>query len=69
VDIRAVTTETEGMVDDEPCDALESRIAVAKTLATAKTAPTASHEARHLNLRRDPESTGTTPLCPPTGEA
>jgi hypothetical protein len=41
----------------------------AETPATAKTAPTASQEARHLNLRRDPEWTGTTPLCPPTGEA
>jgi hypothetical protein len=69
VDIRAVITETEGMADDEPCDALGSRIAVAKTPATAKTAPTASQEARHLNIGRDPESTGTTPLCPPTGEA
>ena len=69
VDIGAVITETEGMADDEPCDALGSRIAVGKTLATAKTAPTASQEARHPNLRRDPESTGTTPLCAPTGEA
>jgi hypothetical protein len=62
-------TEAEGMADDEPCDALGSRIAVAKTPVTAKTAPTASQEARRLNLRRDPESTGTTPLCPPIGEA
>jgi hypothetical protein len=69
VDIRAVITETEGIADDEPCDARGSGIAVAKTPATAKTAPTASQDARHLNLRRDPESTGTTPLCPPTGEA
>jgi hypothetical protein len=65
VDIGAVITETKGMADDEPCDALGIRLAVAKTPATAKTALTASQEARHLNLRRDPESTGTTPLCLP----
>ena len=69
MDIGAVITETEGIADDESCDALGSRIAVAKTPATAKTVPTARQEARHLNLRRDPELTGTTPLCPPTGEA
>src|SRR5919112_6493400 len=69
VDIGAVITDTEGIADDEPCDALGSRIAVAMTPATAKTAPTASQEVRHLNLRRDPESTGTTPLCPRTGDA
>jgi hypothetical protein len=63
VDIGAVITETEGIGEDEPCDALGIRIVVAKTPATAKTAPTASQGARHLNQRRDPDSTGTTPLC------
>lgn len=69
VKTRGVITETEGMSDDEPCDALGSRAAVAKTPATAKTAPIASQEARHLNLPRGPESTGTTPLCPSISEA
>jgi hypothetical protein len=51
----AAITETEGIADDEPCDELGTRIAVAKTPATAKTAPTASQEVRHLNVGRDPE--------------
>ena len=51
--------------EDEPCDALGIRIAA----ATTKTAPTASQEARHVNLRRDSDSMGTTPLCSPIGEA
>src|SRR5580765_2260422 len=68
VDIGAVITETDGVADGAPSDPPGSLDATATTIATTKAVAAVSLKACHGNRGRDPESRGTAPLCPASGD-